>query len=63
MGIKVTKRTDDWHACLTGDNAIWGCGKSVATAIGALILAHEKSFDLTIVIEENLSVTKSLPTG
>ena len=46
--IVITKRSDDYHACLKGKPCIWGCGKTVVEAIGQLMLAHPEIFGLEI---------------
>ncbi|HRZ29353.1 MAG TPA: hypothetical protein P5052_00950 [Candidatus Paceibacterota bacterium] len=46
--IKVTKRGNDYHACLVEQPDIWGCGRSIDEAIGDLIRNHQDTFDITI---------------
>lgn len=48
MKIVVTKRTDDWHACLENNTAIWACGKSLDEAIGDLIRTHQDVFKIEV---------------
>ena len=48
MKIVVTKRNDDYHACLDGHPEIWGCGKTADEAIGKLITAHEEEFNIKV---------------
>lgn len=38
LSITVTQRSDDWHACVTGDDARWEGGRSRAEAIGKMFL-------------------------
>ncbi len=42
--ITVTKRADDYHACITGDPTQWDCGASICQAIGTLVMSHPESF-------------------
>lgn len=49
--IVVTKRTEDYHACLKGDEGIWGCGKSIPEAIGDCVQAHPERFNLKFKID------------
>lgn len=44
----VTKRTDDYHATLASNPAIWGCGRTPIEAIGDLLLAHQYVFNVTV---------------
>jgi len=46
--IIYTKRSSDWHACLEGQPAIWGCGKSVDEAVGALVRNHPEQFGVSL---------------
>lgn len=46
--IIVTRRQDDYHACLKEDAAIWACGKTENEAIGNLIRFHPQKFDIII---------------
>ena len=48
MNITITKRADDYHACLKDHPEIWGCGKNVDEAIGSLIRAHGDTFGVEI---------------
>lgn len=48
MKIVVTKRSDDYHACLDGHPEIWGCGETAEEAIGDLIKAHVDTFGITV---------------
>lgn len=48
MKIVVTKRSDDYHACLDGHPEIWGCGKTPNEAIGNLITAHADTFRIDV---------------
>jgi hypothetical protein len=38
--IVITKRSQDYHACLHSDSSVWGRGSSPADAIGDLVWAH-----------------------
>lgn len=38
--ITVTRRADDYHACVTGNTAAWDAGRTAAEAIGGLVIAH-----------------------
>ncbi len=38
--IRITWRTDDWHAQFGDDAARWGCGKTPSNAIGDLLFSH-----------------------
>lgn len=46
--IVVTKRTDDYHACIKGHPEIWGCGKDYDDAIGDLVRSHSYDFGIKI---------------
>jgi predicted RNase H-like HicB family nuclease len=48
MKIVVTKRSEDYHACLDGHPEIWGCGKTPNEAIGNLISAHTDTFKIEV---------------
>ncbi len=48
MKIVVTKRSDDYHACLDGHSEIWGCGKTFNEAISDLITAHTDTFKIEV---------------
>jgi hypothetical protein len=49
MKIVVTRRSgDDYHACLEGHPEIWGCGKSVFSVLGNLLLTHQDIFGVAI---------------
>lgn len=37
LKIVITKRTDDWHACIDGDSSVWDCGRTPNEAVGALV--------------------------
>lgn len=45
MKIMITKRCDDYHACVEGKPEIWGCGKDTNAAIGDLIRSHKEIFE------------------
>lgn len=46
--IRITKRSDDYHAHLDGNTEIWGYGPSVDAAIGSMIRAHVDVFGLYV---------------
>ena len=46
--IVITKRTDDYHACIAGHPEIWGCGENYSQAIGDLIRSHREEFNVDI---------------
>ena len=46
--IVVTKRTDDYHACIKGHPEIWGCGEDGNKAIGDLIRSNEAEFAIKV---------------
>ncbi len=48
IAILLTQRADDWHACIEGDAARWGCGKSVNQAIGDLVNSHQTQFGVDV---------------
>ncbi len=48
MKITITKRGEDYHACLEGQPQIWGCGKTSDEAVGNLIRAHTDTFNITV---------------
>lgn len=50
--IKVTERSDDFHACIDGKPGYWGCGKTPRDAIGNLVQAHPEQFNTEIDYEE-----------
>lgn len=47
--IVVTRRSDDFHACIEGNPGIWDCGKTITEAIGNLIRTHPEKFNLSLV--------------
>lgn len=46
--IAVSKRSDDYHACIDGKPELWGCGRTGAEAIGDMIKSHQKHFNIEI---------------
>ena len=52
MKIIVTRRTDDYHACLEGHPEIWGCGKTPRAAVGDLIWSHPDIFGVKVELKE-----------
>jgi hypothetical protein len=51
--ITVTKRGDDYHACITGHPEIWDAGKSQAEAVGNLIISHESVVQVTLIDDDD----------
>ncbi len=51
MKIVVTRRSDDYHACLESNTGIWGCGRNPMEAVGSFIitLASFKPHEVEIV--------------
>jgi hypothetical protein len=56
--IIVTKRANDYHACLKGKPAIWGCGKSAYEAIGNLIIHHGDTFKIKVTHQDSPTSNK-----
>lgn len=48
LKIKVTRRSDDFHACVDGRPMLWDCGRSAVEAIGNLLLSHPDVFGVDI---------------
>lgn len=46
MKIVITKRSDDYHACIDGHQEIWGCGRDQNAAVGDLVRAHQEFFSI-----------------
>lgn len=46
--IVITRRTDDYYACIKGHPEIWGCGREESSAIGDLIRSHESEFGIKV---------------
>lgn len=38
--LTVTRRRDDYHACITGHPEYWGCGKSIDDALADITKIH-----------------------
>jgi hypothetical protein len=53
MEIEVTKRSNDFHACIKGHPEIWAAGRNPQEAIGDLVKYHSEKFSIKIV--ENYS--------
>jgi len=51
IGIIITKRASDYHACLENYPVIWGCGRNIYEAIGNVIMNHPERFNLKIIEE------------
>lgn len=47
MKIIITKRQDDYHACIDGHPELWGCGRDQDAAVGDLIRAHQEFFNVS----------------
>lgn len=47
--IIVTERASDYHACIDGDPKLWGCGDTIAEAIGSCIMNHKECTDIEII--------------
>lgn len=50
MKLIVTCRGHDYHACIEGRNEIWAAGKTICEAIGDLMIHHEDSTGIEIVL-------------
>ncbi len=50
--IVVTKRPDDFHACIEGKSGAWGSGQSCDAAVGNLVSAFASEFGVKIVTPE-----------
>jgi len=60
--IIVTKRTDDYHACLKDHPEIWACGKTKFCAIGNLIATHGVTFEIAVgFTDEEKEIMKNFP--
>jgi hypothetical protein len=46
--IVVTKRADDYHACIEGQPSFWGCGKTPDAAVGSLVQSHPEQFSVKV---------------
>ena len=53
LEIVLTKRTDDYHACIRGHHEIWGCGENYNEAIGDLVRSHKREFGIMTVQKRN----------
>ncbi len=49
--IVVTKRTNDYHACLRGQPNTWGSGRTIPEAIGDLIQLHTEKLNFEVTLE------------
>ena len=47
--IVVTRRSDDWHACLAGHPGVWDAGANALEAIGGLVTHHPECTGILIV--------------
>lgn len=50
--IVVTRRADDYHACIGNDERLWGCGKNIDEAVGSAIRSHAERAGLVIHVDE-----------
>ena len=48
MTITITTRSDDYHVCINGNTAIWGCGKTINEAIGDALRTHATSLGINV---------------
>ncbi len=46
--IVVTRRSDDYHASISGQSGLWGCGKTESEAIGDLVQSHPEALGITV---------------
>lgn len=49
VDIIVRKRSDDYHASLADNSAVWESGKSEAEAIGKLVISTKSILGVNIV--------------
>ncbi|HEY4518316.1 MAG TPA: hypothetical protein VJG48_01690 [Candidatus Paceibacterota bacterium] len=42
----VTRRSDDYHACIEDDKGKWGCGRTPDEAVGNLVRVWPREFDI-----------------
>ena len=52
MKIIVTQRADDIHVSVEGQPGVWGCGKSMYSAIGNLVSAHKTLFNVEEIVSK-----------
>jgi predicted RNase H-like HicB family nuclease len=58
MDIVVTKRSDDYHAALADNSAVWESGKSYTEAIGKLMISAGSMMGITILLPEKTKKKK-----
>lgn len=46
--LVVTRRSDDYHVCINGNQTLWGCGKSIDEAIGDCVRTHSDELGIEI---------------
>ena len=51
LKIIVTRRTEDYHACLENQTGIWGSGKTQDEAIGDVVRSHKDTFKIEIEVK------------
>lgn len=44
--IEITRRSEDWHACLKNYPEVWGCGRSIDDAVLDCVSHHLEHFEL-----------------
>lgn len=49
--IVVSKRSDDFHACIENHPEIWERGKTLKEAVSNLILYHTEEFNIKFIIK------------
>lgn len=50
MKIKVTKRSDDYHACIDEITGIWEAGRTIDEAVYKLLISNPEIFDIEIEV-------------
>ena len=56
--IVISRRSDDYHACLEEDSRIWGYGHTINCAIGDLVKSHSSRFGTDIIIDQSMSANR-----
>lgn len=44
--VKITRRSDGFHACFDGEPEKWECAGTAAAAIGQLVISHMERFGI-----------------
>jgi hypothetical protein len=57
--LHLRPRPSDWHACINGNETLWGCGKTVEEAVAATLRNHRR--DLLTPGSAPVSVLLTLP--